>query len=195
MRDDPLVIFGSPRGGTSVAAGLFVAHGWWTGTTFPGTHGYVNHENAEIKEFIKEHFKLNAGVPEPDPGKADLAGFCRNIVPSQTMWLFKGPAEYYPIFRFWFPEMQAVFAFRDLEQAIGGATRRGADRKIAEPIIRNRYDYLNRMLGDLNTWRLDVDRVVKGDLSQIAPIIEWCGIEFDYHRAMATVDPSIFHMN
>lgn len=195
MRDDPLVVFGSPRGGTSLAAGLFAAHGWWTGETFPGTQGYVNHENALIKAFIKEHFKLNAGVPEPNPGKADLADFCRCAVPSETDWMFKGPAEYYPIFRYWFPDMTAVFAFRDLNQAIGGAVRRGGNKEKATEIIRSRYEYMAELLGrnELRTWRLDVDRVVKGDLSQVQPIVEWYGKEFDYNAAMETVNPSIFH--
>ena len=195
MRDDPLVIFGSPRGGTSLVAGLFVSHGWWTGETFPGTQGYVNHENKKIKEFCKKQFKLNAGVPEPDPGKADLAEFCSGVVPKDTDWLFKGPAEYYPIFRFWFPDMTAVFAFRDIENAIGGAVRRGGNPEVAGPIIRNRYEYLEQKLGDARTWRVDVDGIVRGDLSKVQLIVEWYGKDFDYHKAMHTIDPSIFHMN
>ena len=193
MKDDPLVIFGSPRGGTSLVAGLFVAHGWWTGETYPGTQGYVNHENAKLKEFLKKNFKMNAGVPEPDPGKANLWAFSAGVVPIKDAWLFKGPSEYYPIFRHWFPEMQAVFAFRDLDQAVRGAVRRGGKRQVAEPIIRNRYEYLEEKLKDRLTWRVDVDKVVKGDLAQVAPIIEWCGVEFDYDKAMNTIDPSIFH--
>lgn len=195
MRDDPLVVFGSPRGGTSIVAGLFVSHGWWTGDTYPGTQGYVNHENAKIKKFLKNKFKLNAGVPERDPAKADLADFISGVVPEETDWLFKGLAEYYPIFRFWFPDMTAVFVFRDIKHAIGGAVRRGGRREIAEPIIQNRYDYLDQKLSDARTWPVDVDAVVRGDLSEVQLIMEWYGKDFDYHKAMHTIDPSIFHMN
>ena len=196
MNDNPLVIFGSPRGGTSLAAGVFTAHGFWTGKTYPGTQGYANHENAVMKEFIKKNFKMNAGVAEPDPGKANLFTLCSSVVPFHTNWMWKGPMEYFPIFNFWFPKMTPVFVFRKFEQAVEGAVRRQGEkvRESATQIIESRYKYLNDLLDQGIGYRVDADAIIRGDLDQIKPILQIYDIEMDHGLAMSTIDPSRFHM-
>ena len=68
----PLVLFGSPRGGTSVVAGAFVRQGFWTGKTFGGkdgvgSGGYVNHENAaRLAEFGILVYEIRPGIIRTD---------------------------------------------------------------------------------------------------------------------------------
>jgi hypothetical protein len=201
VRDDPLVIFCSPRGGSSLVAGAFVNHGFWTGETFGGpdgrgSGGYVNHENAKIKAWMKDFYPLNAGIPNYPFPAGDLRRACRHIVPLDGVWLFKGPSEYYPVFRHSFPNMRAVMVFRDRTQAVEAHVRRRGEkvRENASVIVSARYDFMEKHLSkDELAWRVDADRLVNGDPAQLAPVLAEYGIELDHRLAMKSIDPDLFH--
>jgi hypothetical protein len=201
MRDDPLVLFCSPRGGSSLVAGAFVNHGFWVGKTFGGpdgrgTGGYVNHENAAIKAFMKEFYPLNAGVPNYPNVVGDLQQACERIVPSDGVWLFKGPSEYYPVFRHYFPAMRAVMVYRDARQAVEAHVRRRGEkvRENASVIVRARYGFMDATLkADSLAWRVDADRLVSGDSGQLAPVLAEYGIDLDHRLAMENISPDLFH--
>lgn len=209
MRSDPLVLFGSPRGGTSLVAGCFVNHGFWVGKTFgapdgKGSGGYVNYENNDIKMFCKNHWKLNAGYLMEDPGKADLAAFCRKVVPPDTLWMFKGPTEYYPMFAHWFPNMTPVFIFRNEHQAIEAHVRRHVDRrgggvaefrKNAARITRQRYRIQEDLVNSLDyAFAVEADRVVEGDFTQIEWVLKAYGLELDADKCGQHLNPSQWHV-
>jgi hypothetical protein len=199
--DRPLVLFCSPRGGSSLVAGVFVRHGFWVGRTFGGpdgrgTGGYVNHENAQIKQFMKEHWPLDAGNHFSNALRADLRGFCQKAVPALTPWMFKGPSEYYGVWRQHFPFMRAVFVYRDEKQAVEAHVRRRGEkvRQAASEIVRARYSFMDTMLGaDELSWRVDAEKVVDGDLGQIAPVLAEYGIALDHREAMKGISPQMFH--
>jgi hypothetical protein len=195
LREDPVILFCSPRGGSSVVAGVFVTHGWWVGETYTGISRYKCHENVAIKKFCKKHYKLDAGVPEPNPQKANLRRMISREVPEDADWMFKGPAEYYPIFQHWFPRMNAVMIFREFTQAVEGAVRVNGEaaRAGAERIIRARYDYMEELLKQPRTWRVDADDVVRGDLSQIERVMNWYNVDLDYQQGISLIDPKKFH--
>lgn len=201
MRSDPLVLFCSPRGGSSLVAGAFINHGFWVGETFGGpdgrgTGGYVNHENAKIKRWMKEHYPLDAGVPNLPVPEGDLRRACRHIVPLDALWLFKGPSEYYPVFRYAFPLMRAVMVFRDRSQAVEAHVRRRGEkvREIAAQIVSQRYSYMDDVLKtDPLAWRVDADRLVNGDSSQMAPVLTEYNIDLDHRLAMDNISPDLFH--
>jgi len=197
----PVVLFYSPRGGSSLVAGAFVNHGFWVGKTFGGpdgvgSGGYVNHENASIKGFMKKHWPLDAGNHSSDETRADLRTHCRKVVPPDEVWLFKGPSEYYPVWRAHFPRMRAVMVFRDTQQAIEAHVRRRGEkvREIATRVVYERYGFLNTMLDtDPLSWRVDADRVVDGDLAQLEPVLAEYSIDLDHRLAMKDISPDIFH--
>jgi hypothetical protein len=201
MRNDPIVLFGSPRGGTSLAAGCFVNHGFWVGKTFGGpkgigSGGYVNYENDSIKKFCKDNWKLNAGHLMQNVETADLFNFCRKIVPDDTPWLFKGPTEYYPIFAKWFPDMTPVFVFRNEHQAIEAVVRRRGEqeRDHAAEIIKSRYRIQNQLLDELDfAFRLDADTVVKGDYGQVETVLATYGIDLNEVDCGRHIDASQWH--
>lgn len=201
LKQNPLVIFCSPRGGSSLVAGVFVRHGFWVGETFGGpngigTGGYVNHENAKLKEFMKQHWKLDAGNHDSDPRRADLSAFCAKVIPPDQNWMFKGPSEYYEVWRAYFPLMRAVCVFRDREQAVEAHVRRRGEnvRENAVQIVSQRYEFMESVLkDDPLSWRVDADRIVDGDLAQIAPIMEDYGIDLDHRLAMDGISPQMFH--
>lgn len=199
--DRPLVLFCSPRGGSSLVAGVFVRHGFWTGKTFGGpdgrgSGGYVNHENAQMKQFMKEHWPLEAGNHFSRPTRADLRRYCRTVVPEGRNWLFKGPSEYYGVWRHYFPDMRAVFVYRDAKQAVEAHVRRRGEkvRQTASEIVRERYAFMDTMLlADPLAWRVDAERVVDGDLAQIAPVLAEYEISLDHREAMKGIVPQMFH--
>lgn len=197
LRRDPLVIFGSPRGGTSLVAGVFANHGFWTGRNYQGgsgnsgsgtvTHTYRTFENHDIKLWLKKNFKLRAGIHTYENiGTRDLRAACETFVRTAGPWMFKGPSEYFPIWKHYFPGMTPVFVFRDAVQAVEAVVRRRGpeERDRARDIILQRYAYMNNALAHLkNAYRVDCERIADGDFEQVAPIIESYGIEFDGESA------------
>lgn len=201
ISDTPLVLFCSPRGGSSLVAGVFVRHGFWTGKTFGGpdgrgSGGYINHENAQIKLFMKETFPLDAGVHRHSKRQAaKLRAFCEKHVSPGVPWMFKGPSEYYHQFLGAFPRMTAVMVFRDATQAVEAHVRRRGEkvRQGATQIVSQRYTFMTERLSDENVFRVDADRVVDGDLEQISPVLAQYGIELNHRLAMKGISPDLFH--
>lgn len=199
--DRPLVLFCSPRGGSSLVAGVFVRHGFWTGKTFGGpdgrgSGGYVNHENAAMKNFMKTHWPMDAGNHFQNALRADLRHFCQQTVPALTSWMFKGPSEYYAVWRQHFPFMRAAFVFRDENQAVEAHVRRRGEkvRQRATQIVSQRYGFMEAMLkADPLAWRVDAERIVDGDLEQVVPILAEYDIELNHRKAMDGISPRMFH--
>jgi len=202
MLNDPIVLFCSPRGGSSLVAGVFVNHGFWVGKTFGGpggvgSGGYINYENAAMKQFIKDNWKLDAGVPMKNPDAADLYAFCEKIVPPDTNWMWKGPSEYYPIFQRWFPNMTPVFVFREEGQAIEAVVRRRGEgeREHAAGIIRARYEYMREeSLANPNSFVVSADEVVQGYYEDVEMVLNAYGIPLDPIAAGEHIDPSKWHV-
>lgn len=203
MRDDPVVLFCSPRGGSSLVAGVFARHGFWTGKTFGGkdgigSGGYVNHENAAIKAWMKTHFPLRAGIHyEPNAAKHDLRKACERIVPTYTPWMFKGPSEYFHVFDHWFPNMVPVMVFRSRDQAVEAHVRRRGEtvRANATKIVESRYDFMEQLLDKRHdTHRVDAELIVDGKTAQIEDVIvDRYGMAFDHRLAMEGISPLNFH--
>jgi len=215
MRDDPIGVFCSPRGGSSMVTGVLAAHGIWTGKTFgegskiAGLAGYPTHENIQIRNFMKQFWPLDAGNHAQDATRADLRGFCDKVVPSGVPWLFKGLSEYYMVWEQHFPRMVPVFVFRDPNQAVETHVRRhikrspeaGANipailkfRQNAARIVSARYKFMNGvLLNRRDAYRVDADRVVNGDLAQLVPVLAQYGKTLDHRLAMDTISPDTFH--
>ena len=194
MKDSPIVVFCSPRGGSSLVAGIIRAHGVWVGRTYKGTE-YENHENADIKAFLKDNWKLDPGKPMPDPQRADLPFFCKSILPENHAWMMKVAAEYYPIFEHWFPKMTPVMVFRNKEKAIEGLVKRKgpATRDLMTQHVNDRYDYMEQIIAR-NPMAVAVssDDVVEGEYAQIEEILSRYDIKFNPELAASTIRPSIY---
>ena len=198
VRDDPLVLFCSPRGGSSLVAGAFINHGFWVGTIFGGIGGagYTNHENVKLRDWFKEHYPLDAGNHQPKARRADLRAFCNDVVPVDRHWMFKGLSEYYVVWRANFPRMRAVMVYRDRRQAVEAHVRRRGEkvRQIASRVVRARYAFMDaRLKDDPLSWRVDADRLVDGDSGQMFPVLAEYNIILDHRLAMRDIDPAKFH--
>lgn len=181
------VIFGSPRGGTSVVAAIFHAHGFdiehWN-----HSDGYPTYENIGIKRWLKDHVKPTWGVPLEDTSLApELAAYLDREFDGRIF--NKCAIEYYPLFRAALPQMDAILVFREVEQAILSARKRTKrSTGEAEQIVRQRYAYMHTLPG----WKVHSDRVVAGDFSQIERYFNFAGLVLDEEKARACVRPEIF---
>jgi len=194
MKNDPIVLFCSPRGGSSLVAGIIRAHGVWVGRTFKGTD-YENHENADIKDFLKTHWKMTPGIPMGPADKADLYHFCKSFIKHDDPWMFKVAVEYYPIFKGWFPHMTSVMVYRDRQNAIEGLVKRKGLNTRAEMTkhVNARYDYMDElMIAEPMAVAVSSDDVMEGDCDAIAEILSRYNIEFDRDVAAATLRPGIW---
>ena len=198
MRSDPIVIFGSPRGGTSLVAGCFFNHGFWVGKQFGETSNtYTYYENDDLKQFIKQNFKLDAGKLMANPEAADVNKFASRVVPADQLWMWKGPVEYYPIFARWFPNMTPVFVFRKEKQAIEAVVRRRGEgeRVHAAAIIRARYEIQRELVHTLEyAFAVEADKVVEGDYSQVEWVLKAYGIDLDVEACGKHIDSSKWHV-
>lgn len=198
VRDNPLVLFCSPRGGSSLVAGAFVNHGFWVGEIFGGQKGggYTNHENVRLRNWFKRHYPLDAGNHTQDLTRADLRSFCERVVPEDQNWLFKGLSEYYPVWRAHFPRMRAVMVYRDRTQAVEAHVRRRGEkvREIATQVVRARYSFMDdRLKDDRFAWRVDADKVVRGETEQLVPILAEYNLDLDHRLALKDISPDLFH--
>jgi len=199
FRDDPVIIFCTSRGGSSLVAGVFARLGFWEGSTFGGEKGwrmdgYPTHENAEIKDFIKENWTVTApGDHEPrNLDKADLRYFVERRVKPQGEWFFKTLSEHYPIWLHHFPRMTPVFVFRDAQQAVEGHVRRRGEkvRETATEVVTKRYRYMHAILMNRrDAFRVDAERIADFDFSQLEPILEKYDKTIDHRAAAEGISP------
>ena len=195
-----------------MVAGVLAAHGIWTGKTkglgseLAGLVGYQEHENIQIKQFMKEFWPLDAGNHAQDATRADLRRFCEKVIRSPDPWMFKGLSEYYPVWEQHFPRMVPVFVFRDPNQVVASHVRRHVARfpgravdvsefrQNAARVVSARYRFMNAvLLNRRDAHRVDSDRVVKGDLAQLVPVLAQYGKTLDHRLAMDTISPDVFH--
>lgn len=191
---EPVVVIGCARSGTSMTAGIFVRHGCWVGTCREpdryNAKGYF--ENTAIKAALLKrwgYLKQAMQVAEPEPG---WKGTVKHLTGLQGYkggpWLVKHGALYW---RAWHEfEPTFVCVYRDPE-AIMESDKRGSFSITPEAIalIRDEMDGVCEAGG----FRVDSERVVDGDYSQIEPAFEDAGLEFDPAIADDFVDPDLWH--
>lgn len=175
-------------------AGIFRAHGVWVGTTFKGTE-YENHENHHIKEFLKSNWKFTPGIPMEDADKADLYHFCETLINHDDPWMMKVAIEYYPIFDYWFPNMNPVLVYRNREKAIEGLVKRKGEhtREAMTEHVNARYDYMDDVaVANGMAMPLSSDSIIEGDYDGIDEVLSRYDIEFDENEAVKTLKPRMF---
>ena len=143
IQQNPILIAGSPRSGTTMLAGLIHFHDVWTGRTrtsrYPKTNpGRLGTENQDIKALIKQFAWLgryrNWNVPLPEQPK-NFDGFFKAkvelFVPENTRWLVKTSwvLIYYVLWMQSYPEARWVLPYRDIDSIIDSMNRHPAMRK------------------------------------------------------------------
>lgn len=149
INQEPILIAGPPRSGTTMIAGLFSLHGVWIGrgrtTMYPGTNPDFVSENQDIKAVMKELANKvgykNWDTPLPDLDlKEEEVKYMKELiegyVPDNRRWLVK--TAWTLIFSdFWrkaYPDALWVFPDRDVDLVIGSMNRHPGMAKRSDKI-------------------------------------------------------------
>ena len=139
MNDDPILIAGSPRSGTTMIAGLLKLHGVWVGesrvTRDPKSNSLIGTENVPIKRTIGQEFNRigykNRAIPFPLAEELKTLNYEKiwnvivSVVPEERQWLFKsaGLLILYEYFNAKFPKARWVFPRRNPQDIVASIKR------------------------------------------------------------------------
>jgi len=198
---EPIIILGQPRSGSSMTAGIFAAHGVWTGTCRPPTplnaKGFF--ENVPMKKLIIATHKavVRKGIlAAKTPGfRANVLEAIKNDGYTEGPWLWKGSAMYWPAFF----EFEPIFVVvnRPREQ-IFASTRKSKmlNPNETDAELYANIDYHQEQMDYLCTYkqavRVNSYDVARGDFSSIERAITYAGLEYDEAVTTGFVDPGLW---
>jgi len=166
VRQDPILIAGPPRSGTTLLAGLLHYHGVWVGrsrtTQYPGTNSEFGSENIDIKNIMKglaeKSGYKNWTTPFPNPAingtmmtQAVTRDKIEKFVPEDTQWLVKTSwcLIYWKFWRMAYPEARWIFPTRDSVKVIDSMNRHPGMRSHPDGEKRQYVAHLLRAAGDV----------------------------------------------
>lgn len=217
--NQPILVTGLPRSGTSMVAGLFDASGAWTGTTVPGNSenpkGFFEHQ--VLREKITKQILIQLdvdplgvkSVPPLKPGmKVDgIEKIITNIIKADGYgedqpWLYKGAklSLIWPIFDKAFPAARWIIVRRNPEEVIDSCLRtsfmkqHSTDRAFWENFVvayEQRLELLESTLS--NVMVVETNKVLAGDYDKLKAAIESCGLSFDQQVIESFVCQDYWH--
>lgn len=194
LRNDPILIAGPARSGTTMLAGLISKHGVWVGrgrtTRYPETNSNVVSENQDIKNLMKsaDDYK-NWTLPLPAKATFDksLMDELRVLVPDDQRWLVKTSWLLIHIW-FWldnFPDAKWILPQRDIKDIISSTERHPAMRR---KHVQKRGNFIHalkyrqkQVFSEANNvhW-VDVQLVSQQDPEEIEKLFDFLNIELDW---------------
>lgn len=185
---DPILIMATPRSGSSMTAGIFAAHGVWTGRVREGEgrnpKGFF--ESRTIRAHIVEHFgrRVKSGrVCER------LAGWRARIEPLLEAegydggpWLWKGSAIYWPAWHEW-PNPKWVVVRRDKDATIRSLQKppyalATTDEAELARLVDLHHAELDKLVAEHGAFEVDAQAVALGDFTSIARALTGCGLDY-----------------
>ena len=182
-----IAILCTSRSGSSMVAGIFVAHGCSCGQTFR-TLGYVSYESQIFKKYLKQcghAWKKPRTLPEfiPDLGRA------KQVAKDANINLVKCSVEFWPSVKTLKPKL-VVKIKRDIDCAARSVSdKRNEKYGHVLPYIRRRYAMLDHIPGvTVNT-----DALVRGDFKEIRDAFDVAGMKFSQEKALEVINPEMWH--
>lgn len=191
---DPIVILAFPRTGSSMIAGIFKAHGVFTGKCLGITPkiptGAV--ENIGMKDILKADYP--SGIHTVKDFKPGFRGKIESLMKKEGyesgQWMAKHAAVYWKVWQEFSPKYICVK--RDFDSVITSNTMSGMAGMYGDEL---------EEVYNLNMKQMDLsggpvvysDEVVKGDFSSLENAFEYCGIAFDKDKAKSVIKPEHWH--
>lgn len=180
-----------------MVAGIFHAHGVWTGPSRPGDKynekGYF--ENRAMMAKMKKVFGFEPLDPPPQTS-SQWRPIVEGIIAYQGYesgpWLFKTGVHYSDIWGDFSPKVVKIW--RDRERILEsyeryGGIRRRFSRREVETIVDTGLERLWKMDGFL----VDTDAVVEGDFGSIRDALEGCGLRYSEETVAGFIVPEIWN--
>jgi len=207
IQQNPILIAGPPRSGTTMIAGLLNHQGVWIGqgrtTHYPGTNPEFVSENQEIKNILKSQAQQvgykNWSTPLPtECTGSNFKNLLEQIVPEGSSWLIKTSWTliFSDLFIEAYPEARWVLPKRNLRKVLDSMNRHPGMRRhpnkekkafiralqARQSIISSQVDkYIN----------IDVEAISKRDSAEIERLFIFLGMTPDWEIINKWIDPKI----
>ena len=182
-----VLIVGASRSGTSMTAGLFAQHGVWFGDCMGpakiNRKGFF--ENRALKRIYKgqervQDFPVWWGVQRFNEGYTG------------GVWGAKCGAERWDQYWCDVPDIVAVVqCYRDKPSIEKSRNRAGFNQNRAT--VDKNWREMERMRDEATCFPVNTPRFIAGDFSEIIPVFDKIGLDFDPYIAQDWVDPSLWH--
>lgn len=197
MAGRPIIVLSPGRSGSSLVAGIFAAHGVWTGDTMPGNehnpHGYF--ENREMRRYML-YVHGRGWLGEPPEAAETWPNVVRGTLNNQGYkegpWLFKCGAFYWKVWQPFAPLYVKVW--RPIEAILASFERCGflkgryTDTQICDIVTRQ-----HGLMKHIHGPDIDAGRLVAGERDEIRPAMECAGLSYDEGATDAFIDPKAWH--
>lgn len=188
--EEPIIILGSPRSGTSLTAQIFEAHGVWVGTSKDrdqwNPHGYCENNMLHVPRLIAGHGD----------------GLDRELVHELIItdgytggpWLVKHSPLTWRAWRQFNPHW--VFVWRDMEQIIQSRLRCGlwnmseAEHRVSVETDHALMRAMHQHIGGKLIWP---QHIIDHYFDGLRRAFEYCEIELNITTVNACLDPSIWN--
>jgi hypothetical protein len=195
MRDDPIVVIGLPRSGTSMVAGTFAAHGVFVGTCKEadnknpkGFFEHVGFTDLVIKMYGRGLISKNR-IPESHPDfKPKLMELMERDGYSGGPWLVKHAHVYYRIWKDFSPRF--VVVKRDSESISESAKELGWASSMSH--IAGAQKILDRAAKERGAPVVYSNEIVEGNFDSLQKAFEYCHLTFNSWTASQFIDPSLW---
>ena len=216
--DNPIIILGIPRSGTSLLAGLWSLTGIWTGPTTPPSINNIKgfFENREIRDkstykILRDNGYCTRGqnpIPQPDDvlkSQFDLHNSIMTMAQVQGYtegpWMFKN-AKITLMWKLWydmFPKAEYFITKRRDEDIIKSCLKTNfmnmyQDRKGWQGWIDTHYEHLdNFKKTDAKIHEIDTSELAHGNITEFVELIYDLGFELPLDKAKEFIVPEAWN--
>lgn len=184
----PIVIMGASRSGTSLTAGIFAAHGVWTGKCMAADKrnpkGFF--ENKAMKQYFR------SGRLDPQSWKSfiketlDLEGY------QGGAYLFKHGAERWPL---WSEFKPYLICCRRPYDTFAKSRDRAGFKPISRNVWQRYQDIMDKAIEVNGGVNIYADHFKKGDFSSIEEALSYAGIEPDINKIRSFYEPRLWNFS
>ena len=195
VRDDPIVIVGMPRSGSSMVAGVFAAHGVFTGVCKEADSrnekGFFEHVGFMelVTELYGKGLISRNSVPETHPDfKPRLMELMERDGYSGGPWFVKHAHVFHNIWRDFNPRF--IIVKRDTASISESARDLGWSSSMSH--ITEGQKMLDRVAKEHGAPIVDSNELIKGDYSSLERAFEYCGLIFNKWTANNFIEPGLW---
>lgn len=197
----PAVVLTMGRSGSSMVARALASQGFWTGRCKPGDEhnprGYF--ENARLSVALGRLYPGSIysdlrPMSPPRRWRQYVQEVLRAEGHERGPWLVKVNAFTWPV---WLPfDPVLVFVYRDVDAIVRSAMKHDPRAMLParwRQVALAHHAEMRRVEAAFGGFRVEAERLVDGDVAQIAKIVHVCGLSLDERALRASLEPDLWH--
>lgn len=220
MSQEPILITGAARSGTSMVAGIVNLCGAFGGKLASGNRYNQKgmYENREIVDKVTKPYLKDIGCDPmgqyPLPDMQDLqarqvrGGICKNILQimklhgwdEESLWFYKGAKMclLWPVFHAIFPNAKWIIVRRRDEDIVNSCLRTGFMQAFRDVegwqwwVDQHKQRFQEMHEAGLDIMEIWPEKMVDGDYTQINQVIQWLGLEWKGREVKDFIEPKLY---